>query len=254
MPKEYLIARYIYLTEQLSALPPVSYGRNRGQPVIEIISNDASGNRKRRRITAVNHDWKEFAVIADLRRSLNNELTEVINIWSKNNLPSIESESEKYIIRSNTGNPLTSSLWESLNNNECNIVNDYPVSHNGIIMRSQFEVQVAEALEEMHIAYKYEPRLVLDYQGMPEFPDFALNFPEFNRCGFAEVMGALTSIKYVSRNTMKIENYINHGIYPNRDLAIIPGDNAYRSEPQTIKRIISVIIDAITRQHLFLKE
>ena len=119
-------------------------------------------------------------------------------------------------------------------------------------MRSVFETDVAQALEDMGIEYKYEVELNLGEFGKVN-PDMALNFPEFNRCGFIEVNGRMDESEYISKTGKILIKYSNAGLYINRDIQFISGDYFYRPEPREIKKMISVICDSMAAQYVLKK-
>jgi len=94
-------------------------------------------------------------------------------------------------------------------------------------------------------------KLVLnEYNGYYKLPDFALAFPEFNRCGFLEYLGALDDFKYTRKNNRKFEDYNNAGLYISRDIMYLPGDENYRPDEQTIAEMIMVMYSSIARMYL----
>lgn len=83
------------------------------------------------------------------------------------------------------------------------------------------------------------------------YPDLTVNLPEFNRCGFVEAMGGMDNLKYASHNVQKYRAYINAGVYPNRDLAMISADSDYRPDIDMMKRLIGAMLSSIAAQHVF---
>lgn len=162
----------------------------------------------------------------------------------------VEAHCGDYIVKPAEDNPYDSELWESLVNNSYDRPADRSIKHNDLIMKSDFEVEVAKLLESMGIEYKYEGKLILGAQGRV-FPDFSLHFPEYNRCAFLEVLGGLDNFAYSKSNAEKINKYINAGLYPNRDVTFIPGDYYYRPDTDSMRRIISTIAESFVQQYVY---
>ena len=119
-------------------------------------------------------------------------------------------------------------------------------------MRSQFETVIASILDDMHLEFKYDVRL--DLSKGTVYADFAINFPEYGRCGFMEYLGALKDLNYIIDNVEKFENYISSGLYVNRDIVFIPGDKDYRPDYRTIRELICVLLGAFAREYVVRKE
>ena len=119
-------------------------------------------------------------------------------------------------------------------------------------MRSQYETEVASILDDLGIEYKYESRLDFGNQRVV-YPDMSCNFPEFNRCGFIEVLGAMDSFSYIRKNADKFIKYSNAGIYINRDIVFVPGDYNYRPDRETIMKMIAVMVDSFARMYVVRK-
>ncbi len=251
--KEFYIGRYIYLKSELEKLPPVSFNHMGGELVIAIVSVDpATGKKRRTRISEANPQWSLYYDIAVLRTRLTDQLKALKNNWKSDYTDSLETVSSDYYIVPNRDNRFNSSMWKAGRNNENTYEIRNPVKHNSIIMRSIFESDVAELLEGIGIEYKYESGVVIR-PDLTLYPDFSLHFPEYNRCSFLEALGGLDSFKYCKNNAWKIQQYFNAGLYPNRDIAFISGDESYRPDHLTMKRIIGVMADAMARQYVVKK-
>ena len=246
--EEYYIGRFLYLTNELERLPNAAFHHNGGNDVICIRKSS-----DRERLTKKNSRWDEYVAIVEKRNELKAALKKLKGDWAKISSYSLSKAAEKYILNPNIINPYNSQLWDSFVNNECNYEKEHSINHNGIAMRSHFETEVAQIIEDLGIAYKYEVRLDLKEDGYV-YPDVALNFPEFNRCGFIEVMGMMNDTDYSHRNSSKIGKYTNHGLYINRDVIIIPGDRYYRPEQKVIKRMIGVMVDSFASQYVLRRD
>ncbi len=253
IPKEFYIGRYIYLTGILANLPKASFNRNEGQVVIAVVTTDPrTGRVSKRRISPKSRYWEQYNEIALKRKKLKEQYKKLIAGWNCNYGGSLAQIAKDYVLRPNTDNVFSSRMWDSFNSGDCTAQKKKKISHNGLIMRSQFEADAAEILEEMGIEYKYDVRLRTSSKG-DMYPDFAMNFPEYNRCGFIEMLGLLGFVYYVNDNAEKFSTYISVGLYPNRDIAFVSADGNYRPEHDTIRRIIGVIIDSFARQYVMKK-
>lgn len=248
IPREFYIGRYIYLTGKLENLPKASFVHDGGKVLISILTTEQkTGERKRRRISQKNAEWEEYNKSALIRSHLEDQLNKTLANWSQDYQGSLLSISCHYELRPDCSSVYNSEMWDSFKDNECSKEKSRMIYHNCVEMRSQFEADAAEILDNLGIDYKYDICLTTESNGSL-YPDFAMNFPEFNRCGFLELLGLLDRNVYVNDNAYKFKRYINSGIYPNRDIAFVSADDKYRPDHDTVKRIIGVIIDSFARQ------
>jgi hypothetical protein len=245
--KEYYIGRYIYLTRELECLPKITF-----VCLDNVVAVSVKQNGKEHRYTDKNPRWEEYADIARRRQKIRSDIKKLNALWKSEYKGSLKSEAAEYTLNTNSDNMYSSQLWDSFCSNDNSYPCEHPVIYNGIVMRSQLEAEVAHILDELGIDYKYEVRLNLGPQGLVS-PDFALNFPEFNRCGFIEVLGAMSNIQYMSKNAQKFEKYSNAGLYINRDIQFITADYGYRPSPDLIKKMIAVICDSFADQYVLRK-
>ena len=246
--KEYYIGRFLYLKSELDKLPNAAFHHNGVNDVICIRnSND------RERITEKNPRWNEYMAIVAKRNELKASLKRLKEDWSKISSAPISREAEKYILSPNVDSEFDSKLWESFTANACTYEKEYRVNHNGIVMRSLFEAEVAQIIEDLGISYKYEVCLNCG-RNDNIYPDVAMNFPEFNRCGFVEVMGMMDNPDYSYRNSDKFNKYARKKLYINRDVIIIPGDKKYRPEPKVIKQMIGVMVNSFACMYVLRRD
>ena len=252
--KEFFIGRYIYLTETLDRLPIVVFNRMGKYDGVAIWTIDKATGKKVRgkRLTERNLEYPKYSEIALQRAHLEEQLNITKDNWSKYYGGNLEKVAEGYVIVPNADNVYNSEFWSKLNSNSNSYEQDRKVLHNGIMMRSQFEADVAIILEELGIDYKYEVGVLFNSKDW-YYPDFGLHLPEYNRCSFLEALGGMDNFGYVGHNAKKLNAYFNGGLYPNRDIAFIAGDYNYRPDYETMKRIIGVMLDSIARQHLMKK-
>lgn len=243
--KEYFVGRYIYLTRELESLPDITFIKMGNYEGVSIRLPD----EKEKRYTDHNPDWKHYERIANRRLKLKDQKKKLMKMWNSEYSGSLASLASEYRLSPNTVNPYNSKFWESLAEDTNQYQKYHTYSHKGIIMRSVFETNVAQILDEMGIEYKYEVKLDFGEDGKLS-PDMALNFPEFNRCGFVEALGRMDDADYIYKITRKFSKYSKAGLYINRDLQFIPADYNYRPEPVEIRKMISVICDSMAAQYV----
>ena len=226
--KEFYVGRYLYLTRELERLPIVVFNRTGKYNVIALWSIDAVTGKKHRdrRIRESNPDYAMYKEIALKRLHLEDQLKKTVDNWAKDYGGNLADIASGYTIVPDKDNPYNANFWDGLHDNSNSYENDRKIMHNGIMMRSQFEADVANILDELGIDYKYEVGLYFNNGGW-YYPDFAMLFPEYNRCSFLETLGGMDNFGYVGHNAKKLNAYFNAGLYPNRDIALISGDLKY---------------------------
>ena len=248
--KEFYVGRYIYLTCELSKLQDVRITHEEGKTVLSVYQKDAiTGKVRRRRLSASKKEWTELYQIALRRQELKRLLGLLLDHWKEDYGGSLPYLSSGYKIIPNTTNRFDSDLYARMKECQNTFPNHYPVLYKSYTMRSIFEVDTARLLDSLGIDYKYKVSLYVGDNQV--FPDLTVNLPEFNRCGFIEAMGGMDNLKYAGHNVQKYRTYINAGIYPNRDLAMISADSDYRPNPETMKRIVGTMLSSIAAQHVF---
>lgn len=252
--KEFYIGRYIYLKNMLdNILPKATFNKNEGETVIAVVKKDeVTGKEKKSRVYPKGKEWDKYKEIALKRKHLKDQYKKLMINWNRDYHGSLKLISQEYELHPNKDNVFSSELWESFNSGDCTAEKKRQVTHNGLVMRSLFEAEAAEILDEMGIDYKYDVRIKTVSAGSL-YPDFSMNFPEYNRCGFLELLGLLGYAYYVAENADKFGRYVSIGLYPNRDIAFASADGNYRPEHETIRRIIGVIIDSFARQYVLKK-
>lgn len=246
--KEFFIGRYIYLTREFEALPNITFISMGHYDGVSLKLR----NEKEKRITNQNTNWPRYESMAKRRLKLKEQKEKLMEMWSSEYSGSLSTLAAGYRLVPNVNNRFNSELWESFKADTNQHSKSHTYSHNGIMMRSVFETTVAQILDDMGIEYKYEVELDLGEEGRV-FPDMALNFPEFNRCGFVEALGLLDDEDYILKTSRKFSKYTKNGLYINRDFQFIPADYNYRPESQEIKKMISIICDTIAAQYVIKK-
>ena len=252
--KEFFFGRFLYLKDMLdNKIPNVRYTTMSGHDAVSFSTVDnKTGKMIRRRVTDKNPKWDKYSALAVQRAKYEEQMYKLLSLWKDNYRGSLEKLAQGYMLRPNSDNPYNSEFWKSLRES----ANDYPKDkeylHNGIIMRSVFETVVAQILDQLGIEYKYDT--LIRVSGKKHLsPDFAMNLREFNRCGFAEAMGGLSNFGYLNNNIDKYGKYLNCGLYPNRDVALIPADNDYRPDQSTIMRMLAIVLDSLAKQYVIRK-
>ena len=252
--KEFYVGRFLYLTGRLTELEDARFGGRGDTPAISIYAENPKTGKKesRQRISEKHELWSYYYKIAEEREIINKKLDLLKAAWAEDYGGLLDRTASGYKIIPNFDNPFDSSLWEAFRSNDCSTPNPYPVHYKDYIMRSQFEVDVAKVLDSLGVDYKYEVGMIVG-GGKRLYPDMAVNFPEYNRCGFVEAMGGLDNMKYASHNTFKLRDYINAGLYPNRDIAIVSADRGYFPSPALIKRSVGIMLSSIACQYVVKK-
>lgn len=248
--REFYIGRYIYLTSELAKLPDVRLIQSEGKAVLSVHKIDSkTGKVIRRRLSTLKKEWAELYRLALLRQKFETQLKLLLDNWKEDYGGSLSYLATNYKVIPNTTSRFDSNLYARLVEDQNTYPNRYPVPYKGYMMRSFFEVETARLLDSMGIDYKYE--VSLQFGDNQIFPDLTANLPEFNRCGFIESMGGMDNLKYLSHNVQKYRTYVNAGIYPNRDLAVISADSEYRPDREVMKRVVGVMLSSIAAQHVF---
>lgn len=106
---------------------------------------------------------------------------------------------------------------------------------------------VSAALKELGLDAKYEPELTMR-NGRKRTPDYSFAVPVIDRCFYVEFMGMADDGSYLNKNFGKIDEYMQSGIFPNRDLIIICGTEKWLPSLEDMKQIIaSFINNAVSR-------
>ena len=250
--QEFYIGRFLYLTSELDKLPKITHIKKGDGTAMSIRWKDADGTDRRHRLTAETPELEEFKKMELRRAILQEKLDKLLASWKMEHGGSLKDLAAGYVLKPNTTNPYDSSLYESLKEDNNSYPKNRHVIHNGMVMRSFFEADVAQVLEDLGIDYKYEVCFRFGNNGDMS-PDFSMNFPEFNRCGFLEAVGGMNNFSYINSNSEKFANYANAGLVINRDIIYVAGEGDYRPDHGTIRRIIGVMLDALAKQFVFRK-
>lgn len=112
----------------------------------------------------------------------------------------------------------------------------------GFNVKTRGEMLVAAALKDLGLEAKYEPILTLR-NGRKRTPDYSFPVPAIDRCFYVEFMGMADDGNYLNKNFGKIDEYIQSGIFPGRDLILICGTEHWLPSVEAMKHTISSFIN-----------
>ena len=239
LPKNYLIARYIYLTEKLSELPAVSVGRHKGSPVFRVRTGDRSRIFKEGSANGIKvRNLYELrgrvtAIIEEIRKSFSEDIGKI---------------SSGFCIRPYEDTKLGREFYRSAVPDATTFEKKSRYVLNGINYRSRVEFMIAQVLTDMGLEFKYECDIPCG--GTTHNADFLVYLPEFGRCFMIEYLGRLDDEGYVYRNSVKIRDYLSSGYYIGTDLLILCGNEVEMPSMDTIRSSIRHMIELLTSQHL----
>ena len=249
MPREFFIGRYIYLKDCYDKTENYTFTHcGEGTTITYRGYDKSSGKIIRRRFSENSPRWEQIKPLAEKRTTLKNQLKTLLDDWSREYSGSLRDLAAHYKIVIPEDRTVNPELWSNLSNNQCTISSKSRFMYKGIAMRSQFETVIASIIDELHLEFKYDVMLLLRKGYV--CPDFAVNLPEYRKCGFIEYLGALQDFGYLRDNIDKIDNYLSSGIYIGRELTIISGDKYYRPNNDTIRSLICSMVGEIARQHV----
>ena len=107
---------------------------------------------------------------------------------------------------------------------------------------------IAQVLTDMGLEFKYECPIVCGDRCYTA--DFLIFLPEFKRCFIIEYLGRLDDEDYVLKNSRKIRDYLDKGIYFGRDIAFLCGDLTETPTADQIRIIVCNMLEYITSNHL----
>lgn len=247
LPDKLLIARHSYISSKLTALPKLTLSDNK---IIRMRIPSATGTYAYKRIYPNSPDREYYEQILRKRGELEEQLIQLENAWrSKHGFP-IPTVDERPFVIINTGARLSMDNFNMLKEYS----NPRPIETNyvsgGKRYRSRLELHTAEALSLLGLEWKYEPAITLsvpgrfmgDHRTVTINPDFAVGVPELRRFFIVEALGMLSDKSYTEEACNKIKTYAYNGIYPSKDLVLIPGDSTYMPP---IEAILSSIVSTL---------
>ena len=225
----YLLARSRWIDRRLSELPVVRTGQLRGVEVIRKYSTSKRGKSSYNTYFPSNPMYESLKSVVNERLSLISEQ----KILPHANI----SITPVGMIK------MTDEKWDSIQSstNTRDYTGEY--YHNGIRMRSRFELLVASVLDSLNLKYKYEVSLKLG--GGTISPDFLVYLPELGMCFVIECLGMVDSSDYTYTNGIKISKYLSSGYVLNRDLILLCGTRDTLPDASIIRDLIVLSINFI---------
>lgn len=183
-----------------------------------------------------------LAKVYALRAATKNKLKQYRVMWDtlyafpcpKLNLPKLRKSRQAFITRE-----LFDSLVPESNPREVDKSNPY----NGINFRSKSEREIAEYLDELGIAYKYEPRLRI--MNTDIYPDFVCFIPELGIGFIIEHFGMMDSPKYLEHANKVIQSYLNCGFLPGIDILFTYERSNYPPRANYFESQINRMLDSL---------
>ena len=238
-PQTWYIAKLKSIDSKLEELPDVKMGQHKGRTVIWFHSESG-----RREIRPRSREWATLFESAQIRTELISEKRRLLEEWKTYFSGTYDQIKHLYQVDSTRRAALTSAFWNNLTDNACTYEKSTEYNFDGHNFRSRFEMSVAEVIVSLNIPYKYEPCIQIGDNNY--YPDFALDFPEFNACILGEVMGKMHEHKYAYDSGQKIAIYSTAGIILGRDAFILCGTDKFIPNPDNIKRDIINIVDKLS--------
>jgi|GEM_PF-1594935 len=201
-----------YLQNELKKLPQGSFGTIRGQKVVYITcSPDEDGNVSTTQSRFRLSSRKGRLYADDVQKSL--DIKKEIRRLEEKIYPRKIEIAHEYKSQSYFNNQYYDACSEYMNT--------FPYSskyeNNGHILRSKNEVIATQVFEQLGIPFKVETILKFK-NGDVIFPDMLLNFRAADRCVFFEICGLFEQDNYVSKNALKLQTYLSHGLEYDKDL------------------------------------
>jgi len=243
LPDRLLCARYTLLNDRLAALPVIS----KPGEIIRIKTKDQYDRTVYKKIFPNSPQRAHFEKLLGTAQRLKRERDQIIAEWNAHHDTPIAAAAAKIGLISRPDGILSLQNYD----NWKEYSNSHPINteymSDGRQYRSRLELITADALKDLGLEWKYEPMIMLDapsrYAGddtSVEFtPDFAVAIPELGRVFLIECLGMLSEPSYANDAYDKLKIYSYNGIYPSRDLVLIPGDRNYMPSAEVIKAIIS---------------
>jgi len=245
LPDKLLLARHSYISGKLNSLPKLTLTRD----LIRMKLPSSEGKYSYRRIFPNSPDREYYEQMLAERGKLEEQLKQLEIAWSsKHGFPMAGNERPLAIV--NTGSRLSMDNYDLLSEYS----NPRPIETNyisgGKRYRSRLELHTAEALSLLGLEWKYEPTIVLaapgrftgDQRTVTINPDFAVAVPELKRFFIVEALGMLSDRSYAEESCNKLKIYAYNGIYPSKDLVLIPGDSTYMPP---IEAILSSVVSTL---------
>lgn len=247
LPDKLLLARHRYISGKLGELPKLTLSGNK---IIRMKIPSAAGSYAYKRISPNSPDRGYYEQILAKRGKIEEQLLQLEQAWQMRHGFPIPSADERPLAIINTGSRLSMDNFNMLTEYS----NPRPIETNyisgGKRYRSRLELHTAEALSLLGLEWRYEPAISLGVPGkfmgeartVTVTPDFAVAVPELRRFFIVEALGMLSDKSYAEEACNKIRTYAYNGIYPSKDLVLVPGDSTYMPP---IEAILSSLVSTL---------
>lgn len=245
-----LMARYNYLKDMLNSMPELNCP---GSNIFYIRMPGGKTRYSYKRVYPNSPEREYYEQILRKRGELKEQLIRLENAWQDKHGFPIPTADERQFVVINTGSRLSMDNFNMLNEYS----NPRPIETNyvsgGRKYRSRLELHTTEALSLLGLEWKYEPSITLsvpgrfmgDHRTVTINPDFAVAVPELKRFFIVEALGMLSDKSYTEEACNKIKTYAYNGIYPSKDLVLIPGDSTYMPPIEAIVSSVAATLDHI---------
>lgn len=235
-PLEWYIAKIDYLYSGLSECPDIRMGQHSNHPVLRLRNE----NGKNIEISQASKLWDHYYQLTIQRDSLITSIKALENELFAIYHTTYEKERPRFKILRNETTNFDIDFYNHLLDEACTFPKSNQLVFDGHNFRSRFEMTVAQEIKALGIAYKYDSGVQLSNRTI--YPDFALAFPEFNRCIFFEIFGLLNDPKYVNDNIEKIRDYSNNGLILDNDIFTLGSSgNSMPNNARIRQKIVSII-------------
>ena len=247
LPDKLLMARYNYLKDMLNSMPEFNCPRSN---IYYVKTHHQTKPYSYKRVYPNSPDRGYYEQILAKRGEIEGQLLQLEHAWQMRHGFPIPSADERPIAIINTGSRLSMDNFNMLTEYS----NPRPIETNYIAggkrYRSRLELHTAEALSLLGLEWRYEPAITLGVPGkfmgeartVTVTPDFAVAVPELRRFFIVEALGMLSDKSYAEEACNKIRTYAYNGIYPSKDLVLVPGDSTYMPP---IEAILSSLVSTL---------
>ena len=244
LPIEWYIAKIDYYICVLKTIEPIHQGMHSGQQVYRIYYDGI----KHHEVKPNSKHWEEVQAKYQRRLTITSEIKrlkkQLTNIYNT----TYEKERPNYLITKNRNSKFNTGLYNQLTGDSCTKESKRTFEFDNHQFRSRIERDVAQIVKATGIPYKYECGIHL-FTRMA-FTDFTLGFPEFNRCVFLEIMGALDDQSYTTDNAEKFKNYSLAGYFIGVDLFILGGGSKSMPDQFAIMNFLIYIVKSLCIQYV----
>lgn len=246
LPIEWYIARIAFLNKHLHRIPNIHLGKHRNRKVLRVYKSE--DKHKYKEVHQSSKHWDQTYQAYIQREKIQSQIDTLSAEMKFHYNTTYEKEHVHWEIIPNQNNKLNNEFYYQIKDNECSYEKSNEYEFDGHNFRSRFEMAVAKSIKDLHLNYKYDAGVHLHTQ--KDYPDFTLAFPEFNRCVFLEVMGALDQVKYVDKNSNKFKEFSLAGYCVGSDLFIIGANEHTMPNPAEVDQMIIYIVSSLCAKYV----